>query len=106
MTTLLSQEKLIDHVRTHSESDERVLAALMYGSFAKGEGDRFSDVEFYVFVADGDFESFDRYDWVSSLAPVACFFVNEFGTHVSIFEDLVRGEFHFERHSMVSQVQN
>ncbi len=105
MTTRLPQEELISAVRTRSKSDERVLAVLMYGSFAKGEGDRFSDVEFYVFVADDELSSLDRHAWVSSIAPVSAFFVNEFGTDVAIFENLVRGEFHFEPHGSVGRVR-
>lgn len=103
---LLPQEKLIDAVRERSEGDARVLATLMYGSFAKGEGDRFSDVEFYVFLREEDCESLDRLDWVAAVAPVLAFFENEFGTSVAIFENLVRGEFHFQPHRTVDQVRS
>jgi lincosamide nucleotidyltransferase len=65
----------------------------MYGSFIKGEGDRFSDVEFYLFHKEG--ADINRREWVSSIHPVDMFFTNEYGTDVSIFENLVRGEFHF-----------
>jgi len=40
---MLQQETLIERVRKLCLQDERVVAALMYGSFALGQGDRFSD---------------------------------------------------------------
>jgi hypothetical protein len=46
---MLPQEAMIEKVRELCNRDERVVAALMYGSFAIGEGDRFSDIEFYLF---------------------------------------------------------
>jgi len=98
------QEQLIGAVRARCEQDARVDAALMYGSFPKGEGDAYSDVEFYVDVADAERDDFDPEAWVDALeAPLACF-VNEYGTRVAIFDDLVRGEFHFEPSSRAVQV--
>ncbi|HYN89578.1 MAG TPA: lincosamide nucleotidyltransferase Lnu(B), partial [Ardenticatenaceae bacterium] len=44
------QEEMIARVRQLCHADERVVAALMYGSFTKGEGDGFSDIEFYLFI--------------------------------------------------------
>ena len=43
---MLQQEVMIEKVRELSIRDERVVSALMYGSFAIGEGNRFSDIEF------------------------------------------------------------
>ena len=65
----------------------------MYGSFIKGEGDKFSDIEFYIFLRDDC--HIDKYKWISSVNPIALMFVNEFGTDVVIFDNLIRGEFHF-----------
>jgi lincosamide nucleotidyltransferase len=45
---MLQQEVMIEKARELCERDERVVAALMYGSFALGQGDRFSDIEFYL----------------------------------------------------------
>jgi len=98
------QQQLIDSVRMRCEKDSRIEAALMYGSFPKGEGDAYSDVEFYVYVADAEMAHFDPEAWVDALEePLACF-VNEYGTRVAIFDDLVRGEFHFEPTARVSDV--
>lgn len=49
---MLQQEAMIEKVREACERDDRVVSALMYGSFALGEGDGFSDVEFYLFFRD------------------------------------------------------
>jgi lincosamide nucleotidyltransferase B/F len=48
---MLPQEDMIEKVRQLCDQEERVVAALMYGSFALGQGDRFSDIEFYLFFA-------------------------------------------------------
>ncbi len=93
---MLRQEVMIEKVRELSEQDERVVATLMYGSFALGQGDMFSDIEFYLFFADGALEGLDEEAWVSQIAPAGLYYVNEFGNGTAIFEDLVRGEFHFE----------
>jgi lincosamide nucleotidyltransferase len=43
---LLPQEQLIARVRALCHADERLDAAMMYGSFVYGEGDAYSDIEF------------------------------------------------------------
>jgi lincosamide nucleotidyltransferase len=88
---------MIEKVREVCKRDDRLVSALMYGSFARGEGDEFSDVEFYLFFRDGALEEVDEEAWVSQIAPVALYYTNEFGNGTAIFENLVRGEFHFDR---------
>ncbi len=94
---MLRQETMIRKVREACEQDDRLVSALMYGSFALGEGDEFSDIEFYLFFRDDSLEGIDEEAWVSQAAPVWLYSVNEFGSGTAIFEGLVRGEFHFER---------
>lgn len=74
----------------------------MFGSFAVGEGDQFSDIEFALFFADDSFPSVDQQAWVSNIAPIELFFADDFGHHTAIFENLIRGEFHFEPSSKMS----
>ena len=93
---MLQQETMIRKVREACERDDRLVSALMYGSFAIGEGDEFSDVEFYLFFRDGVLGEVDEEAWVSQIAPVGLYYVNEFGNGTAVFENLVRGEFHFE----------
>lgn len=99
------QEEMIARVRQLCHADERVVAALMYGSFTKGEGDAFSDIEFYLFIRDDAIAALDQEAWLAQVAPVALYFVNEFGSGAAIFKNLVRGEFHFERASEMERIR-
>ncbi|MFP4345243.1 MAG: MazG nucleotide pyrophosphohydrolase domain-containing protein [Anaerolineales bacterium] len=92
---MLPQEELIEKVRALCREDSRCRAALMYGSFVFGEGDRYSDVEFVLFFEEGTLEELDLRAWLEGIAPVLLYTVNDFGTPNAIFENLVRGEFHF-----------
>jgi lincosamide nucleotidyltransferase len=38
---MLQQEAMIERTRRVCRKDERLVAAMMYGSFAQGEGDEF-----------------------------------------------------------------
>ncbi|MEE4544599.1 nucleotidyltransferase domain-containing protein [Streptomyces sp. V4-01] len=89
------QHELIDRVRQMCRADEGVEAALMYGSFAAGEGDAYSDVEFWLFFRSERLAEVDPAAWCAAVAPVNLVVRNEFGTHVAFFPGPVRGEFHF-----------
>jgi lincosamide nucleotidyltransferase len=101
---MLPQEAIIERVRELCHGDERLVSALMYGSFAIGEGDRFSDIEFYLFFEDEASEGLQEEAWVAQIAPLALYYVNEFGNGTAVFENLVRGEFHFEAASNMGLV--
>jgi len=101
---MLQQENMIERVRELCSQDERIVSALMYGSFALGEGDRFSDSEFYLFFDEEALGDLEEQAWVGQIAPLALYYVNEFGNGSAIFENLVRGEFHFEAASNVGLV--
>jgi len=101
---MLPQEAMIAKTRELCHRDERVVSALMYGSFALGEGDRFSNIEFYLFFEDEAAEGLEEEAWVAQITPLALYYVNEFGNGTAIFENLVRGEFHFEAASYVGLV--
>src|SRR5215471_5554039 len=92
---MLYQEELIERVREVCAVDAGLDAALMYGSFAAGEGDEHSDVEFWLFFTPERLGGVDERAWCEQIAPVTHGLVNEFGTYVAIFPGLVRGEFHF-----------
>ena len=102
--TMLQQEAMIERTRRVCREDERLAAAMMYGSFAQGEGDGFSDIEFILFFRDEELEGLDQEEWVSRISPVGLYFVNEYGNGTAIFENLVRGEFHFDRASDIERV--
>ena len=101
---MLQQETMIGRTRRVCREDERLAAAMMYGSFAQGEGDGFSDIEFILFFRDEELEGLDQEEWVSRISPVGLYFVNEYGNGTAIFENLVRGEFHFDRASEIERV--
>jgi lincosamide nucleotidyltransferase len=101
---VLQQEAMIERTRRVCREDERLAAAMMYGSFAQGEGDGFSDIEFILFFRDEELEGIDQEEWVSRISPVGLYFVNEYGNGTAIFENLVRGEFHFDRTSDIERV--
>ncbi len=94
---MLRQRIMIEKIREACEQDDRLVSALMYGSFAQGEGDEFSDIEFYLFFRDEAAQEVDQQAWVSQIAPVDLYYVNEFVNGTAIFENLARGEFHFEK---------
>jgi lincosamide nucleotidyltransferase len=91
----LFQLELITAVKNKAQRDSRIDAVMMYGSFTQNCGDAFSDVEFYVFVNDESFKVFNAADWIFQIHPYELHFFNEYGTEVVIFDNLVRGEFHF-----------
>ena len=102
---MLPQEALIARVRRVCAEDRRLTAALMYGSFAAGEGDAFSDIEVLLYFDDALLPAVDQDAWLRQIAPVALSFVNEFGIRVAIFdESLIRGEFHFDRAADIARI--
>jgi lincosamide nucleotidyltransferase B/F len=90
------QLALIARLRELCRGDERVVAALLYGSFATGEADAFSDVEAALYFDPAVLPGLDLAGWIGQLAPVAAFFRDDFGHYTAIFDNLLRGEFHFE----------
>lgn len=100
----LPQSAMIDRVRELCRRDSRMVAALMYGSFARGEGDAFSDIEFVFYFEDEALPAVDREGWVKQIAPLELFFPDAFGHFTAIFTNLIRGEFHFEPYSQGTQV--
>lgn len=92
---MLVQQRLIAGVREACHADERLDAALMYGSFASGEGDAHSDIEFWLFFLPEWRDRVDPRAWCAQVAPVTYLVRNEYGTDVAFFAGLIRGEFHF-----------
>ncbi|NLY41268.1 MAG: lincosamide nucleotidyltransferase Lnu(F) [Desulfovibrionales bacterium] len=93
------QREMIESFRKTCYEDVRIIAALMFGSFAIGEGDEFSDIEFVLFIQNDSFVNFDQCSWINSVSPVVAYFPDDFGHHTALFENGIRGEFHFMRKS-------
>ncbi len=100
---MLEQEILIAKVRELAVEDERLVAVLMYGSFALSEGDSLSDIEFYLYFG-APLDRVDRRRWLEGIAPIEMHYVNEFGTDSVIFANTIRGEFHFEPASSIPSI--
>ena len=101
---VLEQDRLIERVRQLCSEDTRLDAALMYGSFTQGQADVWSDIEFWLFFADDWLADVDPDSWCAAVGPTLLTVQNEFGTHVAIFESLIRGEFHFVPASAIDAV--
>ena len=89
----MTQLQMIDKTKSIAQNDKNISAVFMYGSFTKNEGDKYSDIEFYIFLKDKEY--FSAGNWVSQIHPLALYFTNEYGSEVAIFENMIRGEFHF-----------
>jgi lincosamide nucleotidyltransferase len=101
---VLFQEQLIARVHELCEADSELNAALMYGSFATGEADEHSDIEFWLFFTPDRRAAIDPHTWCSQIAPVRYLLRNEFGSHVAFFPNLIRGEFHFATNQDIESV--
>jgi lincosamide nucleotidyltransferase len=95
---------MIARLRALCRRDGRITGAVIYGSFALGEGDAYSDIDAALFVADDALSTLDQQAWIAEIAPVALYFDDEFGHHTALFTNLVRGEFHFEPASGMARV--
>ncbi len=95
----MRQQKMIERFKEACHKDSRIIATLMFGSFAIGEGDAFSDIEFAVFIRDESFEGFEQRLWLNGISPVASYFPDDYGHYTALFENGIRGEFHFMRKS-------
>jgi lincosamide nucleotidyltransferase len=78
--TELAQEQMIARMRSLCEQDSRIVAAVLYGSFALGEGDAFSDIEAVFFLPDGQLAALDQCAWLRQIEPVHVYFADDFGT--------------------------
>ena len=92
---MLRQHELIERVRALCAAEPGLDAALMYGSFTKDEADGHSDIEFWLFFTPAARDRIDPAAWCARVAPVSYVLLNEFGSHVAFFPQLIRGEFHF-----------
>ena len=103
----LPQVKLIQRVKNKCNQDDCLDAALMYGSFTKGEGDQYSDIEFWLFFDSEKLSNIDQEQWIKVIAPIYWTIINEHGTRVAFFKDhLIRGEFHFVATSSMGAVED
>jgi lincosamide nucleotidyltransferase len=102
---MLLQLEMIERLRRICQQDDRVLAAMLYGSFTRNEADEYSDIDTVLFFRDESLPEIDQPAWVSQIAPVEIYYRNELGNGVAIFDNLVREEFHFDRASDMQKIE-
>ncbi|NLU65889.1 nucleotidyltransferase domain-containing protein [Streptomyces sp. HNM0574] len=86
----------VERLRDIARAEPRLEGVLLYGSWTLGEADAYSDIEAYVFVRDEAADGFDGRAFLAQLAPLELAYTNMFGILAVVFDDLMRGEFHFE----------
>ena len=89
-------------------NDDRIVAAFLAGSFARGEADQHSDLDLCVVAADGAFEQVvgDRDRLTSMLGDVL--FLEDFGNQVLVFAILANGtdiELHVVRQRELGEIR-
>lgn len=98
------QPGMIDRLRELCSQDPDLRAAMLYGSFPLGEADEFSDIDCLLYFRETALPAIDRREWISRLAPLLLFYQNEFGNWAAVFENIVRGEFHFYPESKMADL--
>jgi predicted nucleotidyltransferase len=91
------------------EADERVIAAFLGGSFARGTADAYSDLDIYAITTDEGYDGFFavRHEFVRRLGnPVYLDDFNDFGFDMMqfTFEDGVEGELALARESRFDHI--
>src|SRR6056297_2097098 len=67
---MLEQEVMISKVRNICKKDKHLINAMMYGSFAKGGGDTYSDIEFAFFFEEKYLERLDKRKWLKNIYDI------------------------------------
>lgn len=102
---MLPQERMVERLRRVCREDPRLVAAMLYGSIPMGEWDAFSDIDCILYFQDESLPVVDQRAWVAQIAPIELYYINEFGVGVAIFENLIRGEFHFDLASEMAKLE-
>ncbi|MHB0998548.1 MAG: nucleotidyltransferase domain-containing protein [Armatimonadota bacterium] len=100
---MLPQEILINRTREVCLEDDRVVAAMIHGSTAFGQNDKYSDIDLNVYLKDGALGTFDRVEWLNRIAPVIWSMQHEFGLFGVVFEGLIRADVNFRERSVMEQ---
>jgi lincosamide nucleotidyltransferase len=84
--------QVVDAVARRCIADDRIRAALTYGSVAQGNDDAYSDAELWLFPAD---PALDTRRWITDAVDAIYLADNEFGAVVAFLAGGLRVEFHF-----------
>ena len=89
-----------------SRNDREVISLISYGSYTRDDFDKFSDIEFYVFIEDKAYENFDSNEWFKEIYYVENSYLNIHGITEVVFKYGIRGEFHFLPYSKAKEELN
>ncbi|HJS29605.1 MAG TPA: aminoglycoside 6-adenylyltransferase [Anaerolineales bacterium] len=97
-----THREVVDRFLDACQADERIVAAFLSGSYARGTADEFSDLDLNLIAADGDYAEVlsERDDFVRNLGEPA--FIEDFGNPDILFYILTdgsEGELAFGRES-------
>jgi hypothetical protein len=100
---------IVDRFLKACQQDDRILAAFLGGSYARGTADEFSDLDLYLITTDEDFDNFlaDRRAFIGTLGKPA--FLESFGNPnilFYIFEDGVDGELGIGREGQFTMIHS
>lgn len=87
------QRGLLDRITRRAEASPEIVGLLLFGSFATGTEDDYSDLDLGLYVADEALATFDLRTWLAPIADVAAIHVDPYCSTV-IFGDLIRAEVH------------
>lgn len=100
------QPAMIARLKQICIADPHLQAAMLYGSFPLGEADAYSDIDCVLYFNETSLPEIDRRAWVSQIAPVLVFYHNQFNNWATVFDNLVRAEFHFNPLSKLSELSS
>lgn len=91
-------------LRDAMRADSRITHALAYGSFTQGTADRFSDLEYWLYLAPDT--EVDAREWLEKLTPVLHGVVNEFGAFNAVLPGLLRVELHAVPNTLLGDLES
>ena len=102
-------QTVVDRFVAACQADDRIVAALLIGSYAKGKADAYSDLDLYLITTDAAYESVfaERRAFLQRLGELV--FLEEFDlpdVAFYIFADGAEGELYFGRASQIRQILN
>jgi len=104
-----NQQAFIERFVKACEADDRIVAAFLGGSYAKGSADAYSDVDLCVITTDRAFEEFfnGREAFLRSLGDLV--FLEDFGIpHIAfyMYADDTEGELNFGSESQLGEIHS
>lgn len=102
-----NQQEVLDRFTQACQQDDRILAAFLGGSFARGAADDYSDLDLGVITTDEDFDDFytNRHSFLRRLGEPL--FLEDFGLPKIVFfilENGVEGELGIGRASQFTEI--